>query len=102
MVVILLTLTWFSFAFGKLTICYYAFTSGLALWLGIKDYRAMVTPVGVIITALSILIYSNYPEEAYFAAEINPYYKIPIELGIPFLLWIVTKIRFKDWRGSTE
>lgn len=92
--IILLTLNWFTFAFGKLAIILYAFCYGLAQWLNINDHKVIILPSAVIITALSILIYSNYTEEAYFAAKINPFYKIPIELGIPFLLWFIMKIRF--------
>ncbi|GBF35437.1 spore germination protein GerKB [Desulfocucumis palustris] len=92
--VILLTLNWFIFAFSKLCICFYAFTTGFAQWLNIKDHRHIITPICVIIVALSILIYTNYTAEEYYAAKINPYFKIPIELGIPLLIWLVAKIRF--------
>ncbi|ACV63359.1 spore germination protein [Desulfofarcimen acetoxidans DSM 771] len=92
---ILVTLNWFAFAFSKLSICFYALTSGLAQWFNIKYYQAIVTPMGVIIIAFSTFMYSNYTEEVYYAYKINPYFKIPIEFGIPFLLWLVAKIRFK-------
>lgn len=91
--IMILTLNWFVFAFGKLTICFYVFTTGLSQWLKIDNERILLAPTGVIITAFSIFIYSNYIEEIYFASKINPFYKIPIELGIPFLLWVAAKFR---------
>ncbi|HBV97245.1 MAG: hypothetical protein JL50_09235 [Peptococcaceae bacterium BICA1-7] len=93
MLVIILTLNWFAFAFAKLTICLYVLTTGVSQWLNINNPKILLMPFGVLITALSVYIYSNYIEEIYFASKINPYYKIPIGIGIPLFLWLVAKIR---------
>ena len=79
--------------FIKFIICYYAFTVGLATWLGLRSYQSIVLPIGVVIVALSLIIYPNYVAEKNFASKIWPYYAIPFEFGIPLLLWVVAKIR---------
>lgn len=93
---VFLTISWFAFGFMKLVLCYYAFVFGFAQWIGLKDYKSLVLPVGVIIIALSILVYSNSIEEVFFASKIYPVYAIPIEYGIPFVLWMVAKIRINN------
>jgi spore germination protein KB len=88
----MLTFNWYLITFVKFVICYYAFNFGLGQLLGLKN-NSIVIPVGVIITAFSVYIYQNTIEETYFASHIWPVYSIPLEYGIPFLLWALTKTR---------
>lgn len=43
----------------KIAFCYYSFALGSAQVLGLKDYRPLIIPVGIIIVALSILLHEN-------------------------------------------
>ncbi len=89
----MLTINWYLIMFVKFVVCYYAFSFGLGQLLGLNKYSSIVIPVGVIITALSVYIYQNVIEESYFASSIWPVYSIPLEYGIPFLLWVLSKAR---------
>lgn len=89
----MLTINWYLITFVKFVICYYAFNFGLGQLLGLNKNSSIVIPVGVIITAFSVYIYQNTIEETYFASHIWPVYSIPLEYGIPFLLWALAKAR---------
>ncbi|AYO29606.1 hypothetical protein D2962_02390 [Biomaibacter acetigenes] len=42
----------------KISVCFYAFVKGCAQLFALKDYRPIVIPSGIIMTALSILVYN--------------------------------------------
>ncbi len=90
----LMTISWYVIMFIELIICYFALNLGLGQLLGLKYYQSIVMPVGIIITAFSVFVYQNIIEEIYFASQIWPVYSIPIEYGIPFLIWIIAKLRY--------
>lgn len=89
----IIVVNWFIFMFVKLSICLYVSTLGISQWIGVKDYRIIATPVGVLVVPLSILIYANSAEESFFLSKIWPYYAIPFEYCIPLLLWLAAKIK---------
>jgi spore germination protein KB len=90
----LMTISWYVIMFIELIICYFALNLGLGQLLGLKYHQSIVMPVGIIITAFSVFVYQNIIEEIYFASQIWPVYSIPIEYGIPFLIWIIAKLRY--------
>ena len=84
----LVALNWFLFSVTKFIICYYAFVLGLAHWAKIKSYQPLIIPAGAFMTAFSLYVYHDVVQESSFAEKIWPVYAIPIEYGIPLLLWL--------------
>lgn len=82
----LVLVTWISVGFIKIGVCYYAATTGLAQWLGLQDYRPLVYPIGIIMAALSLLVYANVHEMLDFAARIWPPYSLPFQIVIPLIM----------------
>lgn len=95
----MLTINWYLIMFVKFVICYYALNFGLGQFLGLKKNSSIVIPLGVIITALSVSVFQNTIEESHFSSNIWPVYSIPIEYGIPFLLWALSKVRASKAAG---
>ncbi|WP_406676273.1 GerAB/ArcD/ProY family transporter [Moorella sp. ACPs] len=77
----------------KLTIVYYVFTLGTAQLFGLKDYRSLVLPAGLLLTFLSMSLYENFAQMLIFAGRAFPFYFLPAYLLYPALLLMVAKIR---------
>ncbi|HAG06633.1 MAG: putative membrane protein, partial [Clostridia bacterium 62_21] len=93
---------WVLGAFVKVGVFYYAAVLGSAQWFGLRDYRPLVAPVGVLLVALSILLWGeNIVEMLYFLTEVYaPFSLLVFEVGIPLLLLIVALARRKGGRGA--
>ncbi|NPV71554.1 MAG: endospore germination permease [Firmicutes bacterium] len=76
----------------KIAVCLFVFVTGSAQMLNLKDYRPLLLPSGVIMTALSVLVYENIMEQIDFAVKVWPVYSLPFEVGIPLLLLAVSLV----------
>jgi len=89
----IIIIAWIFLGFLKISVCFYSFVLGLAQLFNLKDYRPLVLPAGVLMLALSQLVYENYVEEAYFASKIwFPYAMVP-GLILPLTMLAVAVIR---------
>lgn len=86
-------INWIGFGFMKITVCFYAFVLGLAQWLNLSDYRPLVLPAGVLMLALSILVYDSYVDEVFFAAVIWYPYALTVALLLPLVMLGAAMIR---------
>jgi len=93
---------WVLGAFVKVGVFYYAAVLGSAQWFGLRDYRPLVAPVGVLLVALSILLWGeNIVEMLYFLTEVYaPFSLLVFEVGMPLLLLIIALARRKGGRGA--
>lgn len=91
---------WMFGGFAKVGVFYYAAVLGSAQWLGLKDYRPLVAPVGVILVALAALC-ENIVELLDFLATAWPPYALSVfEVGMPLVLLIVALARGKGGEGT--
>jgi len=86
-------LDWILSGLVKLAVCLHAFVSGSAAVLNIRESRPLLFPSGVIMAALSLLVYDDIIEQVSFATEVWPLYSPVFEVGIPLFLLIVSVIR---------
>lgn len=77
----------------KISICLFAAVMGITQLLNLKNYKLFVLPTLTITIALSIWVYENTLQMIYWAADIYPYYAIPFQIIIPFILLIISLIR---------
>ncbi|SHK33681.1 GerAB/ArcD/ProY family transporter [Desulforamulus aeronauticus] len=87
-----LTLNGFVFSVSELILCYYAFVTGVAHWAKLSDYKPLILPAGALFMVLGIYSFENAIEEATFSS-IWTVYALPIEFGIPLLLWVAAVIK---------
>jgi spore germination protein KB len=91
---VLLLGAWINMAFAKAGTFFYLGATSLARWLGLKDYRPLVTPLGVLMVALSLRLYDNVREMiAVFRPEVMLPYALLVALVIPALILAVALIR---------
>ncbi|MGI6285566.1 endospore germination permease [Neomoorella humiferrea] len=77
----------------KLIIVYYAFVIGTAQLWGLKDYRPLVLPTGLLLAFFSLSLYENFAQMMVFASRVFAFYFLPAYLLYPAILLLVAKIR---------
>jgi spore germination protein KB len=77
--------------FVKVCIFFYATVLSIAQLLKLHSYKILVTPLGIIMISLSVLIFENVLEEPYVAANIGPIFDIPIQIFIPILTLFLSR-----------
>ncbi|MCL5057477.1 MAG: spore germination protein [Actinobacteria bacterium] len=92
---------WVIGMFGKVALFYYATVIGIAQVAGLRDYRPLVLPVGVLLAALSLLVADNASELlAYITRGFYPYAYL-FEYIIPTVLLAVAAARgIKTGKGE--
>lgn len=80
-------------AFIKIGICLLAASYGVKKLAGLKDYRSVVLPIGILMTLLGQILYQNTMEMVQWAFDIYSYYALPFQLFLPLLLLIIAWIR---------
>jgi len=83
---------WIVTGFMKVTVCLYVTAAGLAEWARVPDYKPLVLPLGVIMAALSILVYDDVSAMGSFGNSIWPVYSIPFQILMPLLLLGLTQV----------
>jgi spore germination protein KB len=86
---------WLITIFFKITISYYAAVLGTAQLLGLKDYRTLTLPLGIILVVLSIVVYKNIVDYIEFTPRVWSVYAMVSMVVIPLLLLLVDLIRSK-------
>jgi len=90
---------WMFGGFAKLGVFYYAAVLGSAQWLGLKDYRPLVAPVGLILVGLAFLCPNIVNLLHFIASGWPPYAIIVFEAGLPLLLLVVAMARGKGGKA---
>jgi len=78
----------------KVALFYYVFSLGSAQWLNLKDYKPLVLPAGMILAAMSVLLFANLQELEEFSkpATAIPYSLVFI-LVIPVILLLIDIVK---------
>ncbi|WP_347548573.1 endospore germination permease [Pseudalkalibacillus hwajinpoensis] len=92
---VIVAIIWMLTIFFKLVILFYSSTLGFAQLLGVKDYRTLTFPLGIILTVLSLVIFPNSTYANEFAGTVWIPYSFTICVLLPFLLVIIGKMRRK-------
>lgn len=89
---ILFAVVWIGTVFMKLSLCVYTLSVLLGQWLGLRAYRPLVFPLGVLIAPLSMVIYRNSIHTTNFAMNVWTVYSGTQGLIIPLLLLLAAAI----------
>ena len=83
----------------KIALCVITASRGIASLFGVKDWKTLVLPTGLLSLMLSVIIYSNTMDMFSFV-KVYPYYAIPFEIALPLILWIVSEVRARKTAGK--
>ncbi|MCT4605158.1 MAG: endospore germination permease [Marinisporobacter sp.] len=78
--------------FLKISVCLFAVCNGVARIFQLKDYRALVVPIGLIMFNCSLFIYENI-FEMFEWLTIWKYYAFPFQVILPTMILVVTHIK---------
>jgi len=79
----------------KTIICLYAASLGISQMTDTKTYRIFVLPVTAIAVGLSLWLYDNIFQMIRFGTEIWPYYALPFQIIIPFIILVISWIKHR-------
>lgn len=88
--------------FVKLSVCLYASSLGFAKIFGIKGYRQVVAPIGLMMVIVSIFVYNSIMEMVEWADNNYVYYVIPFSVVIPLATLITAEIRVRSGRKVSK
>lgn len=91
----IVVILWVMGAFIKISVFYYVLVLSTAQWLGLSDYRPIVTPLGFLIILFGIWASASEQEVGHFLTTIVPFYVPSMMTFIPMLLLLITIIRKK-------
>ncbi|MBW5470477.1 endospore germination permease [Brevibacillus formosus] len=92
---VLMAVIWFITLFIKITVCFYATSRGIAYTLGLRDYRQLTLPLGMIMIVVALATMPNRPYFDTFVSEIWMPYSLTYGLFLPVLLLSVGALRRK-------
>ncbi len=82
----------------KVSLIYYAVAVGTAQWLGLRDYRPLVLPIGALLVSLSLASFRDIPHFTSFLATAAPPFFFSYEYLLPVGLLAVAWLRGKGLR----
>lgn len=92
---------WINMVFVKAAVFFYLGTVSMARWFNLRDYRPLVTPLGVLMVALSLRLFDNLPDlVAFFKPRVMLPYTLPVAFVVPVFILVITLIRGQ--RGATR
>jgi spore germination protein KB len=80
-------------SFLQVSLFYHLTAVGLRQWLGLKYHRPLITPLGVVIIALSVLLFENILEIVDFMDKFLPAASLTLQVGILCLLLLGARVR---------
>ncbi len=84
---------WIITIFAKLSLCFYAANLATGYVFNMKSYRITIIPYGILVVALSMIVYKNPAEVSWFITGAYPLYAVIHGFVIPAILLLVAKIR---------
>jgi spore germination protein KB len=101
---VLVALTLLATAFMKVTVFYYTTVLGLAQLLGLRSYKPLIVPIGLITIAIAANLFSSDMEQVYTASYIWPFNAMLFEIILPLITLLVIGLRsiLKNSRGENE
>lgn len=85
----------------KIALCLLTACRGIAYLFRIDDYRKILLPVALAVTALCVTLYENTMQMMNFI-KIYPIYAFPFQVGIPLLIWISGEIRNRGKQADPQ
>jgi spore germination protein KB len=93
---------WILSIFFKTSIYFYAFVIGLAHLLGVRNYRFLVVPLGILAVIFSTVVYPNVQYMIHWDTTYWPPYALIMGFFIPLLTLIIDKIKKRLKSGSQK
>ncbi|MBS4031784.1 MAG: endospore germination permease [Clostridiales bacterium] len=84
---------WLLAGFITISSLHYVSALGTAQLFGLREYRPLVLPLGIMLASFSFLIYPNAMSGVKFILQIFPFYALSIEGGLTTLLFLIALVK---------
>lgn len=98
---IIILAIWITGIYIKIIIFYYSGAFAMSQLFGLKNYKAIILPLGILLSTLVICNTRDEPEELFFMHYIYPFYTITMAIVIPGILLIISTIK-KRIKGEKQ
>lgn len=85
----------------KTTVCLIATSKGITRLFGLRNYMHIVFPLGLLVVALSTILYKNI-KEAFDFLDTYQIYAIPFQVIIPVFIWILAEIKVRSDKAASQ
>jgi spore germination protein KB len=99
---ILIMLGWYVGILVRIAVAHYLLALLTAQWAGLRNYKPLVLPFGVIIVALSQLMFNNTGEVIQFIGNSLVYTLLFFEFVIPFFILVISWVRNIEEKGGVS
>lgn len=93
---------WIISLYFKMVVYFFAAIVGIAQIFNLKDFRSLTFPLGLIVIALSVIIFPNIIYQEDFDASTGVAFSLVVGLFCPLLLLIVYAFRRKKLQKNTQ
>lgn len=93
---------WIITVFFRALLYFYGIVVGMSQLIGLKDYKTIILPVGLIVLILSDVIYPNYAYEVEYDSKTWILFSFTFGAILPLILLAVTFIKSKYKNFSTK
>jgi spore germination protein KB len=93
---VIMAILWFITIYYKTTIYCYASIKGLAQLLSLKDYRILTMPFGMLLLAISLIVYPNVIYEAEWDVRTWIPFAATYGLILPIIIYIVAFLKNRN------
>lgn len=90
---ILIMAGWYAGIYVKLSAIHYMLSLLSAQFAGLKSYKSLISPIGIIILSLSMLMFSNTEDLLRFIGGPYTYFLLTFEFALPFIMLIISWLR---------
>ncbi|MTI79268.1 MAG: spore gernimation protein [Firmicutes bacterium] len=79
--------------FIKTSLCILAVAKGVTKVFDLSDYRIIIIPVSILMANLSYIVYDNLTEMSKWPVKVWPFYALPFQVILPFLILVILQLR---------
>ncbi|SMF80586.1 spore germination protein KB [Paenibacillus uliginis N3/975] len=90
---VIMAIMWFISLYFRLTLYLYFMALALTYIFNLSDYRPLVLPLGILLVAISVIVYPNVAYQQNFDSRIWVPYILTIGLLLPLLLLLIHGLR---------
>lgn len=99
---ILIMSGWVAGIILKVSILHYLLALLTAQWAGLKSYKPLSIPLGIIIVSMSTLMFSSTEELLMFLGSSYVYFLLTIEFAIPLILLVISWLRSVEEKETSS
>lgn len=97
---ILIAINFVMMGFLKIAVLHYGVSLGIAQLLRLPSLKPLVLPLGILISSVALINFSDVTENIKFAGDAYPLFALPFQVGIPLLTLVIAVLRKLPTRGA--